>query len=112
MLAWLCPCFRHRQRHGYDAVPPSSSSFTHAVPSPSATVASPYQSAPRGGGAAVASSSTADSSAAVAVLPAITLPRYITDEEAERCFGCAAAFDTWNRRHHCRRCRNIFCATW
>ncbi|TFJ86161.1 hypothetical protein NSK_002369 [Nannochloropsis salina CCMP1776] len=32
------------------------------------------------------------------------------DEEVERCFACAVPFDFAQRRHHCRRCRNIFCA--
>ncbi|KAM3572787.1 hypothetical protein VYU27_005200 [Nannochloropsis oceanica] len=60
----------------------------------------------KGGGAAI----SASDSSATPVHPAIALPRYVMDEEIERCFGCAVAFDFVHRRHHCRRCRNIFCA--
>ena len=36
-------------------------------------------------------------------------PRWIPDEEVERCARCKSEFDWVNRRHHCRHCGNIYC---
>ncbi|CAG5111514.1 Oidioi.mRNA.OKI2018_I69.chr2.g5816.t1.cds [Oikopleura dioica] len=30
-------------------------------------------------------------------------------KEGDECFNCKAAFTTFNRKHHCRACGNIFC---
>jgi hypothetical protein len=38
-------------------------------------------------------------------------PDWLEDSEAPFCFQCNAQFSTSRRRHHCRRCRNIFCST-
>lgn len=43
------------------------------------------------------------------MLPGVSLPAWVPDEAVEKCYGCSAAFDFVNRKHHCRRCRNIFC---
>lgn len=37
------------------------------------------------------------------------LPNWLRDKEALLCFGCHNKFSTSIRRHHCRRCRLIFC---
>ncbi|KAJ1383842.1 hypothetical protein B484DRAFT_320110, partial [Ochromonadaceae sp. CCMP2298] len=35
---------------------------------------------------------------------------WIKDEEAKNCFTCDIKFQSlMERRHHCRRCRNVFC---
>lgn len=34
---------------------------------------------------------------------------WIPDSLAERCYGCHASFSLVLRRHHCRRCGNVFC---
>ena len=34
---------------------------------------------------------------------------WVSDEERERCQSCAGAFGLFLRRHHCRRCGEIFC---
>ncbi|CAM9188423.1 unnamed protein product [Phaeothamnion confervicola] len=36
-------------------------------------------------------------------------PKWLADEESTCCHACGAAFDVIERRHHCRRCRNLFC---
>lgn len=38
-----------------------------------------------------------------------TPPRWIPDEEAAQCMGCAQTFTTFRRRHHCRNCGGVFC---
>lgn len=38
----------------------------------------------------------------------LPLPRYVDDEEVDDCYACSVPFDVLVRRHHCRRCRNIF----
>ncbi|CAH1761357.1 12801_t:CDS:2 [Entrophospora sp. SA101] len=37
--------------------------------------------------------------------------RWVEDDEVSMCqqAGCSVNFNLWNRRHHCRRCGNIFC---
>lgn len=30
-------------------------------------------------------------------------------DEADNCFKCHCKFTSFNRRHHCRRCRHSFC---
>ncbi|GBC08922.1 hypothetical protein RclHR1_00850003 [Rhizophagus clarus] len=39
--------------------------------------------------------------------------RWVEDDEVSICqqAGCSVKFNLWNRRHHCRRCGNIFCNT-
>ncbi|PKK64983.1 FYVE-domain-containing protein [Rhizophagus irregularis] len=39
--------------------------------------------------------------------------RWVEDDEVSICqqAGCSVKFNLWNRRHHCRRCGNIFCST-
>jgi len=39
--------------------------------------------------------------------------RWVEDDEVSICqqAGCSVKFNLWNRRHHCRRCGNIFCGT-
>lgn len=36
-------------------------------------------------------------------------PSWLKDNEAAFCFKCDNKFSSSRRRHHCRRCRNIFC---
>lgn len=36
-------------------------------------------------------------------------PRWIPDEEANRCMACAVPFTAFRRRHHCRNCGGVFC---
>lgn len=36
--------------------------------------------------------------------------KWVPDEEATRCGKCAEEFSLITRRHHCRKCGNIFCA--
>jgi hypothetical protein len=36
-------------------------------------------------------------------------PSWLKDNEAAFCFKCEHKFSSSRRRHHCRRCRNIFC---
>lgn len=42
-------------------------------------------------------------------LQAPGMPTWMQDNEAAECFACDAEFTLTNRRHHCRRCRSIFC---
>ncbi|CAI2178352.1 17807_t:CDS:2 [Funneliformis geosporum] len=39
--------------------------------------------------------------------------RWVEDDEVSICqhSNCSVKFNLWNRRHHCRRCGNIFCNT-
>jgi hypothetical protein len=37
------------------------------------------------------------------------VPTWMTDAEAPTCFSCDCEFTFTKRRHHCRRCRSIFC---
>ncbi|KAJ8600057.1 hypothetical protein CTAYLR_001849 [Chrysophaeum taylorii] len=37
-------------------------------------------------------------------------PRWMNDDESETCMGCNLAFDSVNRRHHCRRCGMLYCS--
>lgn len=41
----------------------------------------------------------------------MSLPRWIPDSSVNKCFQCSAAFGILRRRHHCRICGKIFCAT-
>jgi alpha-tubulin suppressor-like RCC1 family protein len=36
---------------------------------------------------------------------------WVPDVEAKSCMGCRARFTTMRRRHHCRHCGGIFCAS-
>lgn len=38
-------------------------------------------------------------------------PSWVPDSEAQACSACGAAFTFLRRRHHCRACGRIFCAT-
>ncbi|XP_028398607.1 zinc finger FYVE domain-containing protein 21-like [Dendronephthya gigantea] len=38
-------------------------------------------------------------------------PPWQPDEKYTSCVKCKATFDFWKRRHHCRRCGNVFCGT-
>ncbi|XP_055355442.1 zinc finger FYVE domain-containing protein 21-like [Paramacrobiotus metropolitanus] len=38
-------------------------------------------------------------------------PRWIPDEAVAHCRGCGRRFDFLRRKHHCRRCGEIFCGT-
>lgn len=38
-------------------------------------------------------------------------PRWIPDEDAPRCMSCATLFTAFRRRHHCRNCGKVFCAS-
>lgn len=38
-------------------------------------------------------------------------PRWVLDEETDQCKNCEMEFDIINRRHHCRHCGNIYCAS-
>lgn len=44
-------------------------------------------------------------------LPTIWRPRWTLDREATECQACEAAFGLFTRRHHCRACGGVFCAT-
>ncbi|CAG8455078.1 8036_t:CDS:2 [Paraglomus occultum] len=39
--------------------------------------------------------------------------RWVEDDEVSTCqhYQCTVKFNWWNRRHHCRRCGDIFCST-
>jgi lateral signaling target protein 2 len=37
-------------------------------------------------------------------------PRWVPDCEAPRCMACAALFNPFRRRHHCRNCGGVFCS--
>jgi hypothetical protein len=37
------------------------------------------------------------------------MPTWMQDDEASACFACDVEFTLTYRRHHCRRCRSIFC---
>ncbi|XP_014674613.1 PREDICTED: zinc finger FYVE domain-containing protein 21-like [Priapulus caudatus] len=37
-------------------------------------------------------------------------PHWVPDKECSRCTGCQARFDFLKRRHHCRRCGQIYCS--
>ena len=41
----------------------------------------------------------------------ITLPRWQPDAEVSRCPICGNAFTIWYRRHHCRKCGRVVCAS-
>lgn len=43
------------------------------------------------------------------LLSKFKLPSWEKDTDAEQCFGCQVDFNALNRRHHCRRCGNVFC---
>ncbi|KAG5185738.1 hypothetical protein JKP88DRAFT_23290 [Tribonema minus] len=36
-------------------------------------------------------------------------PSWVVDDMQDSCYGCAAEFNYRNRKHHCRRCHNIYC---
>ncbi|XP_023705103.1 zinc finger FYVE domain-containing protein 21 isoform X1 [Cryptotermes secundus] len=38
-------------------------------------------------------------------------PQWIPDSESTNCTGCKAKFDFITRRHHCRRCGQIYCGS-
>ena len=38
-------------------------------------------------------------------------PRWLQDEGCQKCAGCQDGFSALNRRHHCRSCGNLYCAT-
>lgn len=44
-----------------------------------------------------------------ALLSKFKLPSWEQDVEASSCFGCQKEFTALRRRHHCRRCGNVFC---
>ncbi|CAM9123687.1 unnamed protein product [Heterosigma akashiwo] len=52
---------------------------------------------------------TAEVSESTSLLEAFSRPEWTSDKEAHSCFECHQAFDVVERRHHCRRCQNIFC---
>lgn len=37
--------------------------------------------------------------------------RWRRDEERDQCMKCQYVFGMWNRKHHCRLCGDVFCAT-
>lgn len=41
--------------------------------------------------------------------PQDSYPTWVPDEEAPTCYECRIPFDMVRRKHHCRRCRNVFC---
>ena len=36
-------------------------------------------------------------------------PTWMDDSATDVCLGCLGKFSMLNRKHHCRRCRNVFC---
>ena len=44
-------------------------------------------------------------------IPARTPATWIPDARVHRCFSCNAEFTFWKRKHHCRSCGRIFCAS-
>jgi hypothetical protein len=37
------------------------------------------------------------------------VPTWVNDDDADECFLCDDKFSFSSRRHHCRRCRSVFC---
>ena len=44
-------------------------------------------------------------------IPPRTPATWIPDARVRRCFGCNSVFSLLNRKHHCRSCGRIFCAS-
>ena len=42
-------------------------------------------------------------------IPKISPSIWIPSSNITHCYGCAAQFTIWNRKHHCRICGRIFC---
>lgn len=60
-------------------------------------------------GTAVSGRTTTTTAAAAALLvPHQEQPRMVMDFEQDTCYACDIRFDVLVRRHHCRRCRNIY----
>jgi FYVE zinc finger len=38
------------------------------------------------------------------------LPYWVPDMQRQECQACGKGFGTWTRKHHCRRCGEIFCS--
>ena len=38
-------------------------------------------------------------------------PEWVNDDQAPACMKCTAKFSITRRRHHCRACGKVFCAT-
>ncbi|XP_039261232.2 uncharacterized protein LOC120337504 isoform X1 [Styela clava] len=43
--------------------------------------------------------------------PGDTKPKWVPDHDAPQCSNCAAKFTFTKRRHHCRACGRVYCAT-
>ena len=41
--------------------------------------------------------------------PLVPEPSWMEDSTLEFCYSCRSVFSKINRRHHCRRCRNLYC---
>lgn len=94
-----CPCFGNiLRRYGYDPI-------SSRIGGDSSRLVSHHQGSTNGGTTTGGAGGANDAS----IIPEIQVPRWVEDEEVEKCWGCASRFDMINRKHHCRRCKNCFC---
>ena len=93
-----------------DGTPDSSGYYQDGPPSASASDAAPFSSPPT---AHHATPFSPDSSAASVVSSVGSArggpPDWVADHLVATCHACRSAFWLFSRKHHCRRCGNVFC---